>query len=174
MEIVEFGEVFIAAAGKTIFLKAEIAEALFVGLGGVEIEQGDVFVFELFGESDATGGEGGVFESGDAADAPGVIGDGLDEVEFDEAFGSELLEMSIDEGLVFGGVFGGEQDGAAAGEAGFHGVLRRGGAAGFGFGTRWIGGRWLGWQRVGFRRFAERRGWVRGFARRQRRRVVVG
>ncbi len=43
--------------------------------------------------------------------------------------------MGIDEGLVFGGVFGGEEDGAAAGEAGFHGVSRRCGAAGFGFGA---------------------------------------
>ncbi len=69
---------FIAAAGEAVLLETEIAEALFVSLGGVEIEQGDVFVFELISEGDAAGCEGGVFESGDAADAPGVVGDGLD------------------------------------------------------------------------------------------------
>jgi hypothetical protein len=70
-------------------------------------------------------GEQGHFELGDAVEAPAAIDEGLDEGEFQETNGLEFGEEAVEKSLVFGGVVGGKEDGAA-GESCFDGVKRNG------------------------------------------------
>ena len=65
----------------------------------------------------------------DAGEAPGRVGDGLDQIGFALADGLELVLVSADVALVFGGIVGWEKNGAA-GQSGFHGIQR---CAGFAF-----------------------------------------
>ncbi|MFL6351107.1 MAG: hypothetical protein ACJ74Z_04545 [Bryobacteraceae bacterium] len=67
------------------------------------------------------------FESGNASDAPGGVGERAHELGFARTDGLEFGEEVADVLLVAGGVFGGQQDGAA-GETGFDSV-----EAGLGF-----------------------------------------
>ncbi len=66
-------------------------------------------------------GVDGHFESGDAAQPPHGIGDGLNQLGFEPAYGAELFLISGEEALVFGGIVRGQED-RAAGETGLDGV----------------------------------------------------
>ena len=73
------------------------------------------------------------FEERDAVEAPGGVGEFLDELGFGGGGGLVFVEELLAVALVGGGVFGG-QDGGAAGEAVAEGVER--GALFAGFGAR--------------------------------------
>ncbi len=74
------------------------------------------------------------FESGDAIDAPGCVGEGLDDLCFERAFGPEIVKEAAGVVLVGGVVLGGKDD-DVAGESMAEGV--EGGAlfAGWGAGA---------------------------------------
>lgn len=80
-------------------------------------------MLELIGELHAAARVDGVFEAGDAVQAPGGIGEGLDERGFPRRGGLELCFEVVDVVLVGGAVAGGQEDGAA-GECSFEGVER--------------------------------------------------
>ena len=120
-----------------------------LGLDFAELFEGAV---ELAGESrfvHAEGGEGagllgeGVggtcgqefgFEGGDAVEAPGGGGEGVDELFFESAEGLEVGEEALEVELELGGVLGG-QEGGTAGEAMAEGVEGRAEFAGVGAGA---------------------------------------
>jgi hypothetical protein len=78
---------------------------------------------EGFGELEVAAGEDGGFQSGNAAQAPSRIGDGLHQIGFALPDGLELFLVGADMALVFGGIVGGEEDGATR-EGGFDGIQR--------------------------------------------------
>src|SRR6185312_12572071 len=92
-----------------------------------------LLIIKHIGELNAALRVDGHFEGGNAAQAPGDIGERLDEFGFFETNGLQFLFVGGDVALVFGSVVGGKQNGGA-GEARFDRV-QRGGAPAF-FATR--------------------------------------
>ena len=60
-------------------------------------------------------GEEGGFDGGEAAEAPAGGGHGFYQFGFEEAGGGELFEVGVEEALVVGGRFGGEDGGDRSG-----------------------------------------------------------
>ena len=85
----------------------------------------------VLGEADS---EQSTLERGDSVHAPGGIGEGLDQVLLEDAFGLEINEETISEGLIGDEILGGQDDGVA-GQSVAHGVQARTLFAGFGFGA---------------------------------------
>jgi hypothetical protein len=90
------------------------------------LERG-VAIRELVSELDSAVGKDSHFESGDASDTPGGVGERSGELGFTRTDGLEFGKEVADVLFVAGGVFGGEKHGAA-GKAGLDCVQ-----AGFGF-----------------------------------------
>ncbi|HEY6988400.1 MAG TPA: hypothetical protein VH369_08450 [Bryobacteraceae bacterium] len=129
LQTVERGGFLFTAAHQAGFLKLQIAQLFFVDQMGVQLDQaaangGVVLILKHIGELDSALGIDSHFEGGDAAQAPGDIGERLDEFGFFETNGLPFLFVGGDVALVFGSVVGGKQDGGA-GEAGFDGIQRR-------------------------------------------------
>jgi hypothetical protein len=129
LQAAERGGFFLAAADEPGLLKLQVTELLFVNEMSVQLDEaaadaGMLLVFEQAGELDATFGVDGHFERGNAAQAPGDIGEGLDQLALFEAGGLQFVFVGGDVALVFGGVVTGEQDGGA-GEPGFDGIQGR-------------------------------------------------
>ena len=91
-------------------------------------------LLEHIGELDAAFGEERRFESGNAAQTPPGIGDGLNQLALAQANGRELLFERRQMALVFGGVIARKQNGTAR-EGGFDGVEARLGFAFLGAGA---------------------------------------
>ena len=136
---VEAFESLLKLAGEALRVDAEVGEV--AGLGaegegggerGVNLRIGGVDGVLVFGESE--GKEVG-FEGGDAVESPGGVGDFMDELFFEGAFGLEVVEEFLSVELVGGEVVGGEDDGVAGesvaeGIEGAFGWLLRGGRVG--------------------------------------------
>ena len=117
------GFVLIAEAA---LLQSEILEGLFVKELDFGVHEEFAFLLVGFGEEpiglfEMANGEDAGFERSDTGETPFGIGDGLGEAVFLVSGGSPLREEAIEEGLVDGDVFGGEEDGLA-GEAGFESI----------------------------------------------------
>ena len=78
-------------------------------------------IVERFGELDAVFSVDGHLEAGNAGEAPSRVGHGLDQIRLALADGLELVLVSADVALVFGGIVGWEKNGAT-GEGGFEDV----------------------------------------------------
>src|SRR5690349_15880843 len=127
LQLAQLGGFFLATASQTRFLKLQIAELLLVleerlQLDHARAQRGIVFG-EGFGELDVAAGEDGGFQSGNAAQAPSRVRDGLHQIGFALPDGLELFLVGSDMALVFGGVVRGEENGAT-GEGGFDGIQR--------------------------------------------------
>ncbi len=122
LELTELGGIFFATAMEARFLEVQIAELLFVGEEDLELDEsgadGGVLVIELLSELGTALGVNGHFQSGDAAETPGGIGDGLNQVAFALAAGTELLFVIANVLLIGRGIVTVKEDGAA-GEACF-------------------------------------------------------
>jgi hypothetical protein len=103
---------------ETRFLGVQIAELLFVGEEGLELDEsgagGDVLVIELARELSTALGVNGHLTSGNSAETPGGIGDGLDQVTFALADGTEFFFVIADVLLIHSGIITVKEDGAAA------------------------------------------------------------
>ncbi len=139
---VEVGFVLIELAIEAAFLKREVREIFAEGDGDFGLQEmsaanGVGFIGEdVGGEFALADGIEGCFERGDTEETPFGIGDELDESAFFVVPRGVFVQVALDMSLVDGGVFAGQEDGAA-GEPGFHGVPRR---YGFAFGGNGPGG----------------------------------
>ena len=66
------------------------------------------FGVEVFGAAQGLVVQKGGFDGGGAAEAPARGGHGMDQFDFDAGLGSELVEVSVEEGLEIFDGFGGE------------------------------------------------------------------
>jgi len=141
LEFAEGGGFLFAAADEPGLLKLQGAELLFVDQMGVQLDEvaadsGIFLILELIGKFNATLGVDGHFERGHAAQAPGDIGERLDQFGLFQAHRLELAFVGGEMALVFGNVIGREQHSSAS-ESSFDGVQRRLSFSFFGF---WTGG----------------------------------
>jgi len=139
LQAAERGGFLFAAAHQAGFLKLQIAQLFFVDEMSVQFDQaaangGVLLILKHIGELDAALGIDGHFEGGNAAQAPGDIGERLDEFGFFERDGLEFLFVGGDVALVFGSIVGRKQNGGA-GETGFDSVQGGGAPAFFGTGA---------------------------------------
>ena len=119
LEVAELVEDAVELAGEALLAGAEGGEG--AGLFGEALGDGEVGVGGIGGREVGGGfGESGCeelgLERGDAVEAPGGVGEGLDEVFFEGADGQEFIDEAAAVELVGGGVLGG-QDGGVAEEA---------------------------------------------------------
>lgn len=123
----QLGRIFLSPAMQARFLELQIAELFLEGEMSLELDhrgaEREVVIVERFGELDAALCIDGHLETRDASEAPGRVGDGLDQIGFTLADGLELVLVSAEMALVFGGIIRWEKDGAA-GEGGFDGIQR--------------------------------------------------
>jgi len=110
----------------TEFLEA--GGELTLDAGGMEAN-----VVECLEVGDIEGEDRG-FEAGDTLEPPLKVNEFGDERGLDGVPGGEVGGHALGEGLIFGGVLAGEEDGLRR-QSVFEGVLRGGGLAFFGFGT---------------------------------------
>ncbi len=117
LDFAELAEVLLELAGEALAVEAEGGEEA-VGVHDVECD-GGIFIGRVGGARENVG-----FEQGSAVDAPGGVGEFLDELGFGGGGGLVFVgELGAVE-LVGSGVFGG-QDGGAGGQAVGERVLRR-------------------------------------------------
>jgi len=129
LELAQLGGFFFAAPSEPGFLQLQVTELFFVDHEGVELDEGGtqrglVFLEEI-GKFEVAFGEDRHLESGNASEAPGNGGDGLDETALLCAAGTEFLFVHGDVALVVGDIGGGKQHGGA-GEPGVDSVERGG------------------------------------------------
>ena len=98
-------------------MELQIAELLLVfkerlQLDHARAERGIVFV-ERFGELDVASGEDRRFQRGNAAQSPGSVGDGLDQIGFALTDRLEFVLIGADVALIFGGIVASQENSAA-------------------------------------------------------------
>ena len=135
MEVLGTG--FVELTGEARAVEAECGESA-MGVHDVELDGG------LLAGRVRSAGEQFGFEERDAAEAPGGIGDFLDELSFGGSGGFVFVEKLLDVEPVSVGIFG-SKDGGAGGEAVTEGVERGALFAGFGARARRARYRSTGW-----------------------------
>jgi hypothetical protein len=117
LKLPKLGGIFLALTPQPAFLDLEIAQLLFVVQEGVHLDQTGLerglTICELVSELDAAVGKDGHFESGNASDTPGSVGERSHELGFTRTDGLEFGEEFGDVLFVAGGVFSREKNGAA-------------------------------------------------------------
>jgi hypothetical protein len=117
LDTAQFVHILIAAALQTRFVDVVIAELLFVGHVGLQQDHVVTNILRVVGEGffelGMTVGVEGEFECLDAAQTPVGIDNGLNQLAFGLANGSEIVLKRREEGSVFFDIFAGKQDGAA-------------------------------------------------------------
>jgi hypothetical protein len=134
---------FFELAMEALGVEAEARQGLGLRFEGRGDGEGLLDLFRSVGELgrdvDDAQGEEIVFECGDAVDAPGGVGEGLDEMGFDGAAGVVFVAEGVAVGAVGVEVFAGEDD-DLAGESVPEGVERRALLSGGGFGASGVAG----------------------------------
>ena len=125
LELLKQRDGFFELAGEALAVEAQVGEGT-----GLRFERGgdgegllDLLggFGELVGDPDYAQGEEIVFEGGDSVEPPGGVGQGLDELGFNGAFGLALGDEGLDVALVGVEVVAGEDD-DLAGESVAEGV----------------------------------------------------
>jgi hypothetical protein len=115
LELPEQGESLLKLTGEALAVEAEVREGARLGVerrgGGERLL--DLFggFGELVGEVDHAQGEEIGFEGGDAVEPPGGVGQSLDQLGLDDAFGLAFVDERFDVALVGFQVVAGEDNG---------------------------------------------------------------
>ena len=104
LEFLEEREDFFELAGKALAVEAQVRKGAGLGFEGRGDGERLLDLFrglgELVGDADHAQGKEVVFEGGDSVEAPGGVGQGLDQLGFDGAFGFALVDVGFDVALV--------------------------------------------------------------------------